>query len=330
MKLPPTLFGTGEWALGLVRCDVQTWTREFLDAGQTPGFPVSWFSPKEFGRFYADPIPFVQDNRTFIAYEDYLPWTGKGRIAVAEITPEAVRPQGVVLEAKRAHFSYPFIFSFEGTNYCIPQTDSSDGLPIYRLMEPTQWELTGALTGVPNLIDPTLAFYDSRWWLFGLSLDGADEWLRIFWSASPLEPWTECAASPIRSDGDLRPAGPLVSLDGRLYRFSQDGATPSWNRATSYGQGIHVNEVLEISPATFKEHRVLTARAHEHWPFSQGFHTIAGVDNITCIDAYRRVVGATGLPKGITRVLIRQKKSGLGLLGSLPNVVRPRVGVQQA
>ena len=71
---------------------------------------------------------------------------------------------------------------------------------------------------------------------------------RLFYSKSPLGPWTEHPMSPVVKN-DLRtarPAGKPLLIDGKLYRLGMD-CVPT------YGRQVRAFEVTRISPTVYSE-----------------------------------------------------------------------------
>jgi len=101
-------------------------------------------------------------------------------------------------------------------------------------------------------VDTTLLNHGGRWWLFAnmLTEKGASSWdeLYLFSSDDPLsKDWAPHPLNPIISDARLaRPAGPFFTLDGKLYRPSQDSSR-------RYGYAVNLNRVDVLTESNYAE-----------------------------------------------------------------------------
>ena len=76
----------------------------------------------------------------------------------------------------------------------------------------------------------------------------ANDKLLLHFAPALTGPWTEHPASPI-VDGNIhlaRPAGRVVSMDGRLFRFAQDDGP-------KYGRQVFAFEITELDETTYRE-----------------------------------------------------------------------------
>lgn len=205
--------------------------------------------PKD--RFWADPFAVEHEGRSFIFFEEMPFRTQRGRIMAIEVfeTGEPGNPQ-VALD-RPSHLSYPFIFSWEGSLYMMPETAANGTVEVYRCEGfPLRWRLYRVVLENISAYDATLWKDGERWWMFVTvaepGADSSDE-LHLYWSATPLGPWTAHRANPIVSDvRRARPAGPLFSRDGVLYRPSQDCSR-------AYGHCVLINRVDVLSDDEYRE-----------------------------------------------------------------------------
>jgi hypothetical protein len=209
------LFRHDEWAIGLVDAPIHA----FLAPGFTP--QVRWFQAPRGSRFAADPFGVEVDGRLRIVYEDFDYRTGLGRIAsfdsaagVPVSTPTAVLPLPV-------HASYPFLLQHGGETYCLPETQLSGELALFRAVEvPHRWEKVATLLrGVPA-VDGTIFPFDGRWWLTATRQDAGQNLNLFLWHARALEgPWEPHVANPVKTDiRGARPGGTPFVHEGVLYR----------------------------------------------------------------------------------------------------------------
>ncbi len=183
------------------------------------------------------------------------------------------------------HLSYPFVFDWEGTLYMIPDTMENRTVELYRCEEfPHRWRLHRVLLRDLDAVDATLWSDGSRWWMFvnvaEPGVDNTDE-LHLYWSVTPLGPWTAHPANPVVSDVRCaRPAGPLFSRDRNLFRPSQDCSQ-------GYGHSVLINRVQVLSESSYQETAV--DRIAADWRRDVGrVHTVGGSKRLRVIDCMAR------------------------------------------
>lgn len=238
------------------------------------------------GRFWADPCAVRHDGRDYVFVEDYLYATRRGRIAAVELDGElrAVR-SSVVLETPW-HLSYPCLFEWDGDTYMTVESSESQRVTLYRARRfPDRWQLVAHLLHGWNIVDPTLHFDGTRWYLFATVKESALSYddriwddLFLFWAPTPLGPWRPHPKNPIVSDvRAARPAGRLFVHEGRLIRPSQDCSV-------DYGYAVVFNEVTELDTERYEERRV--GRLDPAWDAHlKGCHTYSNAAGLEVLDA---------------------------------------------
>lgn len=235
-------------------------------------------------RFWADPHILVHEGEHYLFCEEFLyePW--KGRVACMKLGRDgALGPPQVALELP-SHLSYPFVFTWQGRHYMVPETASQRRVDLYECTRfPDRWERRATLMEDVHAVDATLLRHDGRWWMFAnmVQVRGASSWDELFlfsrreltrgrWEPHPLNP----LLSDVRR---ARPAGRLFTWKGRLYRPSQR-CTPR------YGYGLQLNEITSLSREDYQERPV--TRAEPLWePGLRGVHTYSYEEGLTVIDA---------------------------------------------
>jgi glycosyltransferase involved in cell wall biosynthesis len=235
--------------------------------------------PKD--RFWADPFAVEHEGRSFIFFEELTFRTQKGRIMAIEVFENGEPGEPQVALERPYHLSYPFVFSWEGSLYMMPETAANGTLEVYRCEGfPLQWRLHRILLQDISAYDATLWKDDERWWMFvnvaEPEADSSDE-LHLYWSASPLGPWTAHRANPVVSDvRRARPAGPLFSRDGMLYRPSQDCSR-------AYGHCVLINRVDILNEDEYRETTV--DRISPGWRKDiLHVHTLGGSQRLRVVD----------------------------------------------
>jgi O-antigen/teichoic acid export membrane protein len=246
------------------------------------------------GHFWADPFPAYVNGRHFIFFEDYVFATGKGRIAVTEVSADGRCSPAVPVLEREYHLSYPFVFEWAGAHYMVPESVAAGRIEVYRATDfPYRWELHGvALDGI-RAVDPTIVEWEGRWWMFAnvaqepvADLLDLNEQLHLFHSTSPLGPWTPHRRNPVKWDArGSRPAGRLFQVDGELHRPAQDCTE-------RYGGSIKIMRVLRLDLDEYVETEVATIEP-EWRPDLIGTHTINVVPGLAVIDGRLSYAAAT-------------------------------------
>jgi hypothetical protein len=211
--------------------------------------------PKD--RVWADPFAVEHQGRYFIFFEELPYRMQKARIMAIEVFEDAEPGDAQVVLERPYHLSYPFVFSWEGSLYMLPETARNGTIELYRCEAfPLSWRLHRVLLEKVSAFDATLWKEGDRWWMFvNVAEPGADssDELHLYWSTTPLGPWTAHRCNPVVSDvRSARPAGPLFSHNGKLYRPSQDCSL-------GYGHSVLINRVDVLRDDDYREtavHRV--------------------------------------------------------------------------
>lgn len=227
--------------------------------------------PKSFS-FMADPIIF--DEKTLLC-EGMEKSSGKGSILV--IGPNATDRMNTTVLGD-GHFSYPFVVRDGDSVFLLPEMSEMGPQLLASLSSDLKIEHATLLKGLEDerLKDPSLLNYGGKWWLFaGKQVATAD--MLFLWSSDyPQGPYVEHPDSPVVMDPSCaRPAGPIFESKGELFRLGQD------NRG-SYGNGITINKITELSPEIYREEYVAEIKIKDLF----GPHTLGIKSNSTVIDFY--------------------------------------------
>lgn len=232
-------------------------------------------------RLWADPFAIERQGRYFIFFEELPYRTVKGRIMAIEVFENAEPGAAQAVLEQPYHLSYPFVFDWEGALYMIPETAENKTIEVYRCESfPLRWRLHQVLFEKVSAFDATLWRDNDRWWMFvNIAEPGADssDELHLYWSASPLGTWTPHRGNPVVSDVRCaRPAGPLFSRNGKLYRPSQDCSL-------AYGHSVLINRVDVLRDDDYREtavHRIMPGWRED----ILRVHTLGGSKRLRVID----------------------------------------------
>jgi hypothetical protein len=141
------------------------------------------------------------------------------------------------------------VFHHGGEIFMIPESADNGSVDLWRATRfPFAWTLEKTLFR-GRLVDTTPLFHDGRWYFFTTVSEpkGSAVFGALFSAEQLTGEWVRHPSSPICTDiRRARSAGPIQRLGGRLFRPVQDCSE-------DYGRRIHVQEILELTPATYRE-----------------------------------------------------------------------------
>lgn len=236
-------------------------------------------------RFWADPHVIFRGGKYYVFFEEYLFAKERGHISVIALdrqgrhgTPSKVLDRGY-------HLSYPFVFEHEGELFMVPESAENRTVELYRCTDfPGKWAFVRNLLDNVYAVDATLVRHAGKWWLFAnmIEHEGASPWDELFlFHSDGLEgKWTPHPMNPIVSDvRKARPAGPIFSEGGCLYRPAQDCSV-------RYGFGVRIHHIMKLSEEDYAE--VEVESIEPTWDRKIiGTHTLSHAQGLTVGDALR-------------------------------------------
>jgi len=238
--------------------------------------------------FVADPFMIHDVDRYFMFFEVMDSTTGRARIGLATSTTGSAWEYRRIVLTEPFTLSYPYVFTWEGHYYMLPETHQANAVRLYRAAEfPDRWTFVRSLVAGRPLNDPSIVRVDNRWWLFA---GERDDTLRLYHADSLTGPWVEHPRSPIVS-GDptrARPGGRLLQIGGRLFRMAQ-------RDRPVYGSQVRVFEVEVLSTSDYKEterpESPILGATGRGWNkagmHNVDFHQTAERRWLACVDGYR-------------------------------------------
>ncbi|MCE5253884.1 MAG: hypothetical protein LLG45_06725 [Actinomycetia bacterium] len=249
---------------------------------------VRWLHKPWFLRFQADPCLVEDQGRLFLYHEEVPLGSVCGRLRCTELAADGT-PIGpsVPVIPMHCHAAYPYVFKHQGVFYCVPETNTSRRVALYRADAPLgPWSLHSILLEGFPAYDSTIFPFDGRWWLFctaaGASGDSRVADLHVWYAAEPWGPWGPHRLRPVKTDiHSARPAGHPFVVDGVLYRPAQDCGP-------RYGARIAINRVLTLTPEAFEEEVCSYVEPDPLGPYSAGLHTLSSAGGVVIIDGCRK------------------------------------------
>jgi hypothetical protein len=264
------------WNIGIVDADIEGVVADGAPAS------VRWLPAPRPLHYHADPFA-LPDQPGSILFEEYSHATGLGWISTISLTEAERAPRRIAAFDQGTHRSYPFLFSFEGATFCIPESGSDRRVDLYRAVRfPDQWQHAGVLVDDFPALDSSVFFHGGHWWLFCTSGDAGGEHKLYAWhAASPLGPWEPHRLNPLKCDvSSSRPAGRPFLMGGALCRPAQDCSE-------TYGGAVVINRIVALTPTDFTEIPAARIRPAAESAYGAGLHTLCPFGSMTIIDGKR-------------------------------------------
>lgn len=242
----------------------------------------SWIEPRN--RFFADPILFERDGRTWLFVEDFLFGEGKAGISCGEVESDGGVSNFTRVLTRPYHLSFPFIFSAGDEIYMIPESRDAGRIELYRAKEfPWEWQLSRTLlekAGIDTVLHVDLEGTHYFFTSFQQN-PNASPFLYLFHSSSLEEPWSLHPASPISLDARYaRNGGAILPVDKDQVRVSQDAT----NRFGSCSC-LHFHRITRLNQKEYAE-ELIGSRTPDWGRLVIGTHTYTRSSQWEAIDGY--------------------------------------------
>ena len=291
-------------ATGLL--DIAEWNVGFVEGGcarllSAEPLDVRWLPRPEPLTYIADPFVAERDGvrALFVESFDYHHERGAIDALVLDDADRVVR-RGRVIDID-THLSYPYPVEIDGELYLVPENCSGNEVALYRCVSfPDRWERESALFPSFDGVDTTLFAHEGRWWAFCTRYSrGSTLALNAFHADTPRGPWSPHALNPIVVDvSSARPGGQPFTVDGTLYRPGQDCSE-------SYGGGIAIARIDELTPTAYRETIVQRhgARGFDRW--NAGIHTVSFTRGRIVVDGKHVYRDLRKLPRAVRKLAAR-------------------------
>jgi hypothetical protein len=257
------------WRVGVLETSIGE-----LLGGARP--PVRWLAEHAEG-WLADPVGV---RGPLVLAEAFDPATGRGHLVRTEL-----RAGAAVVPVLRAshHLSWPFLVEDAGEVFLLPEASATGRIQLFRGAPfPDRFEPDAVLVDGFAGVDPTVVRHAGHWYLFATDRADQDETrLHLFVADALRGPWRRHPMSPVVDDlASARPAGPLFTYEGSLFRPAQDCSR-------TYGGGVVINRIEALSPELFREVPVARLDPDPTGPCPDGLHTLTVTDGAILIDGKR-------------------------------------------
>ena len=236
-------------------------------------------------RFYADPFLLKWHGQSYLFFEDYRYDKTKGLISCIPLDDNGYPIDTAVVLERPYHLSFPFVFTWSGEVWLIPETSANRTIELYRARRfPYDWKHEATLLQAVDASDSVLLHRADVWWLFTNLAERNTACyanLALFFAPSLFGPWVAHPSNPIVSDATrARPAGAIFTDNGQLIRPGQDCSH-------SYGQAIQFNRIEALTKTHYQEHPIWKTTAD--WSVRcLGTHTYNCNEDFEVLDGYTR------------------------------------------
>ena len=258
---------------------------------------IHWLKPSK-SEYFADPFVIADDKDTYVFFEWFSNKNGKADLAVAKQSENFEVYHRISRFPE--HRSYPCVFEYQGQIYCIPESNKTNKVSLYRYVDSgegasLQWD-SDLLQGC--FVDSTLYHHsDGKWYLFTTPQYHPHTHLMLFVADDLRGPYRPHFNNPVKVDcSNSRMAGKIQNIDGELVR-------PAQNSTRHYGESITLNKIIQLDEYQYIEEAIKEIKPDKSWKYNQGIHTINTDGGITVFDAKRFTFTLRGLMQQI-----RQKR----------------------
>lgn len=214
----------------------------------------------------ADPFLFAHHGVLYLFYERQTYWK-PGVIEMISTTDLQTWTKPQIVLKEKCHLSYPYVFTYDGSIYMIPETHKLKEIRLYKANESkTSFTFCRTLIKDGNsYVDSSVFISSDKIYLFTTSID-TETRLHLFISDKLEGPYIEHIKSPIARGLQYgRNGGGVISVNNGLYRINQ-------NCNESYGGNVNLFKINDITPDTYKE----TLYIENLFPMDNSFYKDGG------------------------------------------------------
>ena len=246
----------------------------------------------------ADPFMIRVNGRWHMFFEVFNRSTMKGDIGHATSADGRTWKYDRIVLTEPFHLSYPHVFEWQGAYYMVPESRAAGSVHLYKATNfPAGWARVGTLLRDGQFADASVFRSRDVWWMFVETSGGRHDTLDLYVADDVTGPWRRHPRSRVVQNNPTiaRPAGRVLSLDNRLFRFAQDcGKT--------YGSSVSAFEITTLTEDEYKESpypgNPILAGSGAGWN-SRGMHHMDAhpFDNgrwLACVDGFDEVQLADG------------------------------------
>lgn len=263
-----------DWEIGIASASVES----IFFMGKLP--EIKWLKMPQ-NVFWADPFGVELNNNYHIFYEEFQKDKGYATINCMILDSGLKELQRKVIIDKGSHLSYPYIFSYAGHYYMLPESCIAGKLMLFKATSfPFEWKEESILLHIP-CVDSILFHAKDYWWLLyskGMT-DNCNSNLYVRKNSNPITGWDNCSELAIHSTAyNTRNGGVVFASDSELYRITQ-------NCTERYGQSVVINKITTLSDHNFAETPAKEILLKQRGV--TGFHTLSPLGKYALVDRRR-------------------------------------------
>ena len=238
--------------------------------------------------FVADPFLYHEGNDWYMFFEVFEHPTQRGRIGLARSSDGYNWSYDRIVLAEDFHLSYPYVFSYNGKYYMIPETYNVYQIRLYEAQNfPYDWVHVATLLEGHYWVDTSIFYYDNTWWMFSTDTSRLTGFL--YYSDNLTSGWVEHPRSPyiLNDSSKASPGGRAFVYNGnRIIRIVQKDDV-------SYGEQVRAFQVDVLTKTDYAESEISESPLlipggtgwnadgmHHYDPWWDGDNWIAVVDGI--------------------------------------------------
>ena len=200
--------------------------------------------------WFADPLLYSDDGKTWLFVEAYNIKAGKGEIGVFDIVDGRAINFRLIITMP-THMSYPFVFKHDGCYYMIPETGAAGCINLYKADSfPDKWSLEKQLLIGDCYRDSTIFEHEGQFLMLSYKQNGTNSYnMKNYLSLFKLDMDNKeltLIKQVLDKDKINRPAGPCFKDSGGYFRITQ-------NCHRIYGESMYVFKMnptsLSIEPS---------------------------------------------------------------------------------
>lgn len=268
------------WMLGIIDKPIQLVSSADLKIG------VRWIGPGGRSRYWADPFG-LPDDPTRLLCEEVAYRAPTGILKELTLDGDRVTAERPVPMSVSGHLSYPYLFTWEGATYCVPESGAAGKVVLHRQASTGgEWEPVCTVLDGVEAGDATLFAHGGLLWIaYSDARFGLHESLCLAWAERIAGPWHRHPCNPVKIDvRSARPGGtPFIRGDGHLIRPGQDCSR-------TYGGAVALNRIDLCTPEAYAEETIGFIRASPGMRNPHGVHTLSAWGERTLVDAKREWV----------------------------------------
>ena len=147
----------------------EQWVMAYKYAAAAPasGRPFAdyrWLMPPK-DLSWADPFPVQTEGQDFVFFEEIPSTTRKGHLCVAAIGRDGLQEEPKIILEREYHLSYPFVFSWQGDWYLIPETQEANRIDVYKF-DSFPYKVSLQDRHGERQSGRLLLEADGQWWMF--------------------------------------------------------------------------------------------------------------------------------------------------------------------